>query len=488
MRRLLRCRRSWACFVCLIPTVPYAHSFGTPYVLPVPFWMYVYGCAATLVVTFALLGFFVGAPVSYTDVRMREVSAGELTCIVGRSGLWLLRAGATGCLLLTILAGLIGNTDPTHNIGMTLFWVLFLLGFAYLTLFVGDLYALINPWKLAVEGLERMGFDLSTSRVNFPQRLGYWPAFSFYVALIWIELFMAPRPLALSIALLIYSAITFAGVALFGKTTWFCKAELFSVFFRLIGKLAPVEYRQARDGTSLEVRLRPPFVGVLNDRPEHISLMLFVLFMLSSTTYDSIHDTALWIGLFWKNLLWLLQPLWGTDLGRAQSLLMGWYLLYRQAGLLVLPFLYLGFYLLVLLWVKALTRTTVPLRTLALDFCYSLLPIALAYNFTHYFTFLIVQGKKLPWLVSDPFGFGWAVLGIQQTSEPPLLQMGVVWHTQVAVLLVGHLVSIYLAHAMAMRTFPNQRPVIISQLPLLFLMVVYTMLGLWILSLPLGAE
>jgi hypothetical protein len=91
-------------------------------------------------------------------------------------------------LLLTIFAGFIGSPEPADNIAMTLFWVLFLLGFAYLTLFVGDLYALISPWKWVVEGLERCRLDLSSARIGYPQRLGYWPALLFYAALIWIEL------------------------------------------------------------------------------------------------------------------------------------------------------------------------------------------------------------------------------------------------------------------------------------------------------------
>jgi hypothetical protein len=113
--------------------------------------------------------------------------------------------------------------------------------------------------------------------------------------------------------------------------------------------------------------------------------------------------------------------------------------------------------------------------------------MAVAYNFTHYYTFLMTQGLNLPRRISDPFGFGWDVLGIRQRYVQPALQMGVVWHTQVAVLLVGHMVSVYMAHHVATRTFPTQRQIMIGQLPLLLLMVIYTMLGLWILSLPLGS-
>ena len=76
-------------------------------------------------------------------------------------------------------------------------------------------------------------------------------------------------------------------------------------------------------------------------------------------------------------------------------------------------------------------------------------------------------------------------MAIQHNSARPLLPIGVVWHTQVAVLLVGHMVSVYLMHKVAMHTFNTWRRVMVSQMPLLLLMLSYTMLGLWILSLPL---
>ena len=54
------------------------------------------------------------------------------------------------------------------------------------------------------------------------------------------------------------------------------------------------------------------------------------------------------------------------------------------------------------------------------------------------------------------------------------------------VLLVGHIAGVYLAHVAALRVFTSRQLGIVSQLPMLFLMVGYTCLGLWILSLPLG--
>lgn len=477
-------RAAW--LACLLPGLALAHSFSTPYVLPIPYWIYVYGCAATLVVTFAVLGFFASEPVSPASSEARASTSARLIRLRWPWVLPLLRAGALFCLLLTILSGFVGVDDPGRNIGMTMFWVIFLLGFAYLTLLIGDVYALINPWKTVVAWLERIGLDLSTARVAYPQRLSYWPAFLFYMALIWIELFFEQKPSTLSIILIVYSTITLIGVALFGKSAWFSRADLFSNYFGVIGKLAPVEYVEAPREPGLSLRLRAPFSGAVNDRPEHVSLVLFVLFMLSSTTYDAVYETQAWTALFWQNAMLVLQPLWGTDLGKAQGMLMSSFLVYRKAGLLVFPFLYLGVYLLALLAARVVSRTTVASRTLALDFCYSLMPIAFAYNFTHYYTFLVAQVRVLPWLLTDPFGLGWNLFGLQQDPQNATSQMGVIWHVQVIVILIGHVASVIVAHRVATRTFATRGQVLASQLPLLVLMVAYTTLGLWVLTLPLG--
>jgi hypothetical protein len=391
-----------------------------------------------------------------------------------------------GSALLTIIAGLIGNQDPARNIAMDLFWVVFLLGFAYLTLLVGDLYALINPWKWSVEQLERLGFNLTIPRVTYPNNLAYWPAFVLYLAFIWLELFVSPKPDLLTAALLMYSAITLIGVILFGRVAWFAQGDLFSTYFRLIAKLAPIEYRTVGNGTGWKLRFRSPFVAAINEQPTAMSFVLFVLLMLSSTTYDAIHGTALWTRLYWGTLLWLLQPIWAEDLSKAQHLLMGGYLVYLRAGLLLFPFLYLGTYLLVLKGVQFLTRTTLTLRTLALRFAYSLIPIAVAYNFAHYCAFLLVEVRNLPSRISDPFGLGWNLLGILPGPSVASLQMSTIWHVQVGVLILGHVIGVYLAHEIALRTFPGLRCAIVSQVPILALMLIYTTLGLWVLSLPLG--
>jgi hypothetical protein len=472
----------------VLPVSASAHVFVQPYALPVPLWMYLYACAATLLISFALVAYFAGGTVAAPALTVRPVDwTGRRRQAAWRWSLRLAKGGALASLLVTVVAGLIGTTDPAANISMTLFWVAFLLGLTYLTAIVGDIYSAINPWRTLVEAVEAAGIDLSRPRVRFPRALGYWPAVAFYVALVWIELFVLPKPSVLGAALVVYTASVFLGAFLFGSEIWFQRGELFTVFFRAVGTMAPVEYTDAQgETTTPRVRLRRPLLAALQEPPAHFSFVLFVLFMLSSTTYDAIHETYFWVNLYWQHLVpWLYLP-WGGSEAVPQDVLIRGYVAYQRLGLVLSPFLYFIAYLLVLAAAKVMTGTRVPLRTMTHAFAMTLVPIALVYHMTHYYM-ILASGLPSLWpLATDPFGWGWHLLGTMPVRVEAPFSMGVIWHTQVALMLAGHVAAVYLAHLVALRVFPSHRQGILSQLPMLLLMVAYTCLGLWVLSLPLA--
>jgi hypothetical protein len=460
-----------------------AHELLMKYNLPVPFRLYLYACAATLLVTFLLLGWFMRAPAGAlhaTDLGIhRERSLGRVPAWL----VWLLRIGALACLVIAIIAGLIGTKDPDDNLNLTLFWDIFLLGVTYLTLLIGDIYMFANPWLTIVELLEGKKSVSRPARFSYPPSIAYWPALVFYVALVWLELFTLPGPLELSYILLAYSAVTFVGVWLFGKTVWFRHCELFAVLFRLIGLMAPLAYRQHADRPAIEVRLRLPFVGILEERAESISLVVFVLFILAGTTYDGMHQTLFWKGIFWHHILPFLQAMSGAA-AHTDRVMEQWYEQFQHLGLVVAPFFYFAIYLAILEIARVATKTAIPLRTLALALAFSILPIAFVYNLAHYFTLILVRAPVLPYLLTDPFGFEWNPLNLPHLGDPPVLNMAVVWHVEVALILIGHVISVWLAHRVALRIFPTRREAIISQVPMLLLMMAYTVLGLWVISLP----
>jgi len=475
---------------CLLPDAAQAHSFEVPYILPIPLWIYMYACMAMLVISFAAIGYYSATPVTVTSPAPSSGGTGvqDYSGAIGRSVILVLRIGAVGLLFLTIAAGFIGTKDPMTNINMTLFWVVFLLGFAYLTAIVGDVFAIINPWDTMLDICETCGLDFSKARVIYPRALGYLPALCCYIALIWIELFTEQSPFVLSVALVAYSVIVFIGAWLFGRETWLRYGEFFGVFFRLIGAMAPVAYIRTPGPGEWHSRSRLPFSGIVDDPKEHLSLVLFVLFMLSSTIYDGLHDTQVWLDIYWKHLLQLIEPMWGSVGPKDRSaLIIFWHTVYQRSGLILLLALYVGVYLSVIAVAKWIAKIDASVGSLAQRFSYSLIPIAFVYNITHYFTFLVAQIRVLPWLVSDPFGFGWNLLHLSRAPQDfGLLDMGFIWHMQVALILIGHLVSVCVAHMISLRVFHTRRQAILTQVPMLVLMMMYTSVGLWILSLHLS--
>jgi hypothetical protein len=157
---------------------------------------------------------------------------------------------------------------------------------------------------------------------------------------------------------------------------------------------------------------------------------------------------------------------------------------YQRAGLVLSPFFYLAIYLGHPRIGQEGHRTPIPLRSLALEFVFSIVPIAFVYNLAHYYTLLLTQAPRIPYLAVRPVRIWLGRIRLGRMGEPPTLDVATVWHTEVALILIGHVVSVYLAHRVALRLFASRREAMISQLPMLLLMVAYTVIGLWVISLP----
>ncbi len=470
----------------LLPLQAGAHSFGRVYNLPVPLWLYLYGAAAALLLSFLVVAWFVASPAQHGAGGGIELGRRSwLRALQRLHLLGLCRGLSLLCLLLCIASGLFGTQNPYANFNMTAFWVGFVLGFTYLTALLGDLYAWLNPWKTLADGaawLARRLLPGWRAPLRYPAALAWWPALGFYMAFIWIELFGYLKPQPLSLILLAYTGLNLLGTALFGRAAWFRYCEFFGVYLGLLARMAPLQHGPARTG----LRLRWPFAALLDETAPHFSLLLFVLFMLSSTAFDGLRETAPWVKLFWGEVYGLLKPWVGGNFIAAYGRLRPWFLAWESAALLLSPFLYLAAYLLFVWLMRLLTASARSLRELALRFTACLLPIALVYNISHYYTLLVIQGVKLPALVSDPLGRGWNLLGTRDWFGAAVIpDAGVVWHVQVGLIVFGHIVSVYLAHLEALHLFPDRRRATLSQLPMLLLMVAFTTAGLWILSQPI---
>jgi hypothetical protein len=122
----------------------------------------------------------------------------------------------------------------------------------------------------------------------------------------------------------------------------------------------------------------------------------------------------------------------------------------------------------------------------AVCFIYTLVPIAIAYHLAHYLTYLLVQGQFIIPLLSDPFGYGWDLIGTRDYL-PDIAIVGArfTWYASVMVIVSGHIIAVYLAHVKAVQRIPDARAARRSQYPMTVLMVIYTFCGLWVLAQPI---
>ncbi len=472
-----------------LPGAACAHGFAQRYDLPVPLSLYLTGAAITVAVSFLVITLFVRHGVvlyHYPRWKLPRLFAVSLT--LKKSWFFLWRSVSIFVLILTLVAGWWGVQSPFKNIVPTLVWVIWWVGFAYCSGLLGDLWSLLNPWKnsfLLFEWLFRryLGVDSISFYVALPRWVGVWPALIFFSIFTWVELVWArsDEPSAIAMLVLTYSLLTWTGMVLFGSRQWLQSGEAFTWVFGLLSRFSLTE----KDGKDQRWYLRPFGLGLLVESPVSKSLVAFVLFMLSVVTFDGFMATPFWVDLVgWaiyadsmRPALLMLQSVFGDAVAVITTL-----------GFLAFPVLFCGIFLLCCSLMRFLAGPlSSPSRMeMAGYFVMTLIPIALAYHLAHYMSFLLIVGQYMIPLVSDPFGFGWNLFGTKHYFvDIGIVNARFVWISSVIVIVTGHIIAVFLSHVMAQRVFEYQRQVIMSQIPMLVLMVGYTMVSLWILAQPI---
>jgi hypothetical protein len=471
------CLGAWAlaCAAAAVsaPTPALAHGFGQRYELPLPLSLYLFGAAMAVALSFVVFGLFVrGVPAPLVRAQVDLLANTLVGRVIGHSMVVLAtRLAVLALFLVTVLAGLFGDQNPYRNIAPTLVWIIWWVGLAYVEAFIGDVWALINPWRTAFDGAQwlwRLALRAELSlRLAYPQSLGAWPACLLLLAFSWTELVYpnAASPAHIAWLMIAYSALTWAGMLAFGRDVWLRHGEVFSLVFATLARFAPSKTQAGR------LLLRPFGSGLLDSRPVTMSMMAFILLLLASVLYDGLIGTGEWA---------LLE---GTLRDRLPGLSE---LALRSAGLVAIWLLFLGGYLgicTVMAWVASgLPSPLVVARSFAL----TLVPIAIGYHVAHYLVFLLVQGQYIIPLLSDPFGRGWDLFGTAgYRVDVAVAGARFAWYTALAAIITGHVFAVYLAHRRAIAVFSPTRVALATQVPLTALMVVYTFIGLSITAEPI---
>src|SRR4051812_36417030 len=236
----------------LAPGEAFAHAVGQTQDLPVPFWLYLFGAAAVVVISFVQIGLFVGESHTLQSYpRFNLLAIKPLRSVLTSRPLVLgLRLLSVTLFLLVILTGLLGQQVMDDNLTPIFVWVIWWVGFSFFTAFVGNIWPLVNPWKVLFEWAEgfarRVGVEKGIElNEPYPASWGVWPALVLYAGFVWTETVFKGSAIPANVALfaLLYSVLTWAGMVTFGKEAWLQRGEAFSVFFGLLSKFAPTEVR-----------------------------------------------------------------------------------------------------------------------------------------------------------------------------------------------------------------------------------------------------
>lgn len=433
---------AFSVILALGPDAAAAHVSEKAIVLLLP--TDVFSLVGTMVValTFVALAFAPARRIARLTAR-REPAPTQ-----GRATLSTITSSAATIALLGLIAlGFWGPRDPLGNLLVLTIWTLIWIILPVIQGVFGDLWRYINPWC----GLLRL-MGRETTQTPLPNWLSHWLALpQFAAGALFALVYIAPDdPAILAQVVLGYWGAHLTLALVFGKD-WLTRAEPVTVLFCALASSFP-KYSKA--------------TGALG---------VFAIAALATGSFDSLNETFWWLARIDINPLEFpgrSGVIWPNAMGYLASL----------------PVLAAVF--LVSLWLGlALVGENGRLSQALGPFAMTLLPIFLGYHIAHFLTATYVNLQYVALALNDPLdsdanhlGIGdyYVTTGIFNT----IATVRVIWLMQAGAIVVGHMVSIVLAHSLAHNMLGDARKAAISQIPIAVFMVAYTLLGLWLLASP----
>ena len=395
--------------------------------LPIPFDMVLNAAVLTIVLTFVFLKVSWKESIltsKETLFSTKQTTSGKLFGLL--------------ILALLVVPGLINNEAATVSITPLILWVFLWIGVPVLGLLFGDLYAKFNPLSILVN---REGEAKNV----------YLAAFLF-VCLTWFELVWSkpgnPRHIAIVFLILF---LTVSALQKYYKKT-IIEVDPLLLLHHLYSKMRVTNKS-------------PVFKTLLNNLANLAQLKgmeYFILLMIGTVTYDGLRETTFWFNIFGSRTY---ETFFST-------------IAFLSMNLIVIVFYRFACYFAI-----KVSREDIELNEISLKFGHTMLPIAFAYHVTHYLGLLLFESQTVLYRLNDPFGFGWNLFNIQNATVDYFLEPVVLWTIMVIVTLAGHMISVVLAHDLAVKIFGHQQSDK-TQYIFLFITVALTLQALFVLSVP----
>ena len=369
--------------------------------------------------------------------------------------------------LLLLWQGAFGERDPLENPLTLGLWTAFWIVTVTVQGLLFDIWRWVNPWAGPAALLRRLGLR---PLLRLPVALGYGPAivtFLGFAAFLMAD--PAPSdPARLARAAGFYWLFTLLATLLFGPR-WLRRGEGITLLMRSYGRVSLL----ARRGGRLKLGLSG--WRVLRTRVPRGGWALFMLMILACGSFDGVNETFWWLGVLGINPL----EFPGRSAVVGQNLV----------GLLAANALLIGIFAATVKAGLMLNRSALPLGEAVRLFAPTILPIALGYHIAHYYTAFLVEGQYLWALIEGLVSHAHehhehhhATTGFFNTPD----SMRRIWLTQAGAVVLGHVIAVMLAHAVALKVFGTARRALLSQTPLALFMIGYTFFGLWLLASPRG--
>ncbi len=456
-------------FFVLVPGVASAHNVGgTRFDAPLPLSLLFAGAGGTVALT--------GIWLAVTDRSAADVGTYTVATLDARTVRWVSRIGAAVFfigVLTAVVVGFLGRQVAAENFATVFTWSVWFRGLGLVAILVGSPWRMLSPWRALYRGLCWLEDDELALLDGYPSWLGSWPAVAGFVVLIGIleNLTVVPQSPALTTGLLAVYALTMVGGAVLFGPVWFARADPLGVLYRLFGRVAGVS--AARSGGTIEISFRPPWRGCTSPVAGP-AVVVFVVAAVYTVSFDGFTNTRQY-----QSLLFSARDLVG--IGSTMEVLL------YVVGLLVFS----GVFILTVLVgdsIGVADRTDSAVTTdggqlawlgAARAFAPTVLPIAAAYDVAHNYPYVIRSTARIAELSAT-----FLDVGVQSLEPLGWLSIPVFWGSQVFLIVVGHVIAVVAAHTVAVERYRSLSAARRGHLPLLVLMIGYTVLSLWIISQP----
>ena len=353
-----------------------------------------------------------------------------------------------------LVVGWVGPVTGVRNLAVLLVWVAWWGGVVALTYLVGNVWPALNPFRTLVDGARWAADRVGVGMLRYPDRLGVWPSVAGLLVLVWVEVTapLADDPALLATVVAGYGAVTVAGGAAIGRT-WFDRVDPVSRLLAAYGRVAPVA--RTDDGWSLHL----PGTRLSDRVTVGLDETAFIVAVLYVTTYDGLVATG---------------P-WAAAVERAVGLGAPPIFIYSSSYLVGFG-VALGAYVLAARAARRFAVTYCSPATLASRFAPPLLAIAAGYHLAHNILTVLALSPALASVVAAPLA--------PPQSPPTLVLPNWLQSVEIAAILAGHVLAVWVAHAAAYAVFPDRLQAVRSQYGVTVAMVGFTMLSLWIVSEP----